>query len=69
MSIREIPAFGCRNSLIADDWRAMVLNFHNDKRRILSSGQQPNKDGTTLKAANKMNELVRMFLALRGVAR
>ncbi|RCN41846.1 hypothetical protein ANCCAN_12174 [Ancylostoma caninum] len=35
----------------------MVLNFHNDKRRILSSGQQRNNDGTTLKAANKMNEL------------
>ncbi|KAL6731457.1 hypothetical protein Aduo_002324 [Ancylostoma duodenale] len=50
--------FACRNSLISDDWRKMVVNFHNDKRRILSSGEQPNKDGTALTAADKMNELV-----------
>ncbi|KAK6733585.1 hypothetical protein RB195_017376 [Necator americanus] len=50
-------SFGCRNSLLSDEWRALVLTFHNDKRRALASGDQENKDGTKLKPAKKMNEL------------
>ncbi|ETN86790.1 SCP-like protein [Necator americanus] len=50
-------AFGCRNSLISDEWRAMVLTFHNDKRKTLARGDQPGKDGNKLSPAKQMNEL------------
>ncbi|EYC07209.1 hypothetical protein Y032_0071g526 [Ancylostoma ceylanicum] len=53
----DVPAaFGCRNSLISDEWREMVLNFHNDKRRNVAIGKQNFKGGTMPKAQN-MNEL------------
>ncbi|KAK6733575.1 hypothetical protein RB195_017369 [Necator americanus] len=52
----EITSFGCRDSLISDEWRTMVLKYHNDKRRSVSRGDEPNKTGT-LKPAKKINEL------------
>ncbi|EYC19603.1 hypothetical protein Y032_0024g961 [Ancylostoma ceylanicum] len=58
LTVRQTPVFECRDSLVSDDWREMILTFHNDKRRILSSGQQQNKDGTNLKPAKRMNELI-----------
>ncbi|EYC12073.1 hypothetical protein Y032_0048g1597 [Ancylostoma ceylanicum] len=33
--------FNCKNSLISDEWRKLVLNFHNGKRRLLAQGKQP----------------------------
>ncbi|EYC12172.1 hypothetical protein Y032_0048g1648 [Ancylostoma ceylanicum] len=54
----DVPtSFNCRNSLIADEWRKMVLEFHNDKRRDVSDGKQQN-GGKVMPAAKDMNELV-----------
>ncbi|EYC12175.1 hypothetical protein Y032_0048g1650 [Ancylostoma ceylanicum] len=50
-------SFNCRNSLIADEWRAMVLEFHNERRRVVSEGKQLNS-GKMMPAAKNMNELV-----------
>ncbi|EYC30527.1 hypothetical protein Y032_0005g2699 [Ancylostoma ceylanicum] len=50
-------AFNCKNSLIADDWRKLVLNFHNERRRRVSAGEQPYKGGI-MPSAKVMNELV-----------
>ncbi|EYC30528.1 hypothetical protein Y032_0005g2699 [Ancylostoma ceylanicum] len=49
-------AFNCKNSLIADDWRKLVLNFHNERRRRVSAGEQPYKGGI-MPSAKVMNEL------------
>ncbi|EYB86884.1 hypothetical protein Y032_0272g952 [Ancylostoma ceylanicum] len=49
--------FGCKNSLISDDWREAVLKYHNDQRRKVSRGQQTDKDGAALKTAGEMYQL------------
>ncbi|EYC42650.1 hypothetical protein Y032_0522g2886 [Ancylostoma ceylanicum] len=54
----DVPKpFGCKNSLISDEWRQMVLETHNKYRAKLSEGKQPSL-GKPAKAAKKMNELV-----------
>ncbi|KAL6729084.1 hypothetical protein Aduo_000171 [Ancylostoma duodenale] len=54
----EVPkSFNCRNSLIADEWRRMVLEFHNERRRVVSEGSQVNGD-KKMPSAKDMNELV-----------
>lgn len=53
-----ISAFNCKNSLISDEWRAFVLNFHNDRRRSLARGQVASVPGKVAPPATKMNELV-----------
>ncbi|KAK6728012.1 hypothetical protein RB195_005583 [Necator americanus] len=51
--------FGCKNSLISDDWRTAVLNFHNEHRRTVAMGEQTCDNGTkTMPVSKKMNELV-----------
>ncbi|EYC43910.1 hypothetical protein Y032_0477g2177 [Ancylostoma ceylanicum] len=30
--------FGCKNAMIADEWREMVLNLHNNLRKKLARG-------------------------------
>ncbi|KAL6725221.1 hypothetical protein Aduo_007288 [Ancylostoma duodenale] len=53
----EVPAaFNCKNTLIADEWRKVVLNFHNERRRKVASGEERDKAGTIGPAKN-MNEL------------
>ncbi|EYB99898.1 hypothetical protein Y032_0119g828 [Ancylostoma ceylanicum] len=55
----EVPKdFGCKNSLISDDWRRAVLDYHNKLRRKVAKGEQPTNGGkATMPAAAKMNEL------------
>ncbi|RCN43634.1 SCP-like protein [Ancylostoma caninum] len=38
-------AFGCKNDLISDAWRDMVLNLHNDFRRKLAQGTVQGQNG------------------------
>ncbi|EPB73742.1 hypothetical protein ANCCEY_07179 [Ancylostoma ceylanicum] len=37
-------AFGCKNELISDAWRDMVLTLHNDFRRKLAKGTVQGKN-------------------------
>ncbi|EYB86857.1 hypothetical protein Y032_0272g936 [Ancylostoma ceylanicum] len=55
----DTTAFGCENSLITDEWREMILKFHNDKREIVAMGQQTDKSGKNLPQAEKMYKMVR----------
>ncbi|KAL6729085.1 hypothetical protein Aduo_000172 [Ancylostoma duodenale] len=50
-------SFNCQNSLIADEWRRMVLEFHNERRRDVSEGKQRSGD-KVMPAAKDMSELV-----------
>ncbi|RCN35089.1 hypothetical protein ANCCAN_19051 [Ancylostoma caninum] len=54
--------FGCENSIIPDDWREMILNFHNEKREIVSQGKQVDKSNNPLPPAQQMYRLVRFRL-------
>ncbi|EYC12075.1 hypothetical protein Y032_0048g1599 [Ancylostoma ceylanicum] len=70
--IANALAFGCKNTLIADDWREMVLKFHNDKRRLLSKGSVTSKDGNVAPWGTNINELVRnciIFQTFAGLER
>ncbi|EPB67251.1 SCP-like protein [Ancylostoma ceylanicum] len=49
-------AFGCKNTLIGDNWREMILKVHNDMRRKLAKGQQAGKNGA-LPYAKNMKQL------------
>ncbi|EPB75829.1 SCP-like protein [Ancylostoma ceylanicum] len=49
-------SFGCKNSLISDEWREMVLIYHNDSRSRLAMGEQQGSAGK-LPAATDMNSL------------
>ncbi|KIH49728.1 SCP-like protein [Ancylostoma duodenale] len=40
--------FGCKNSLISDEWREKVYTLHNTYRRRLAKGEQPGKDNIML---------------------
>ncbi|RCN32218.1 SCP-like protein, partial [Ancylostoma caninum] len=53
-----VLAFGCKNTLISDEWREAVLKYHNDNRAKLSKGGLSSLDGKMAKAAKIMNELV-----------
>ncbi|EYC43900.1 hypothetical protein Y032_0477g2171 [Ancylostoma ceylanicum] len=37
--------FGCKNAMIADEWRDMVLNLHNDLRKKLARGKVKGQNG------------------------
>ncbi|KAL6744508.1 hypothetical protein Aduo_017435 [Ancylostoma duodenale] len=49
-------AFGCKNTMIGDEWREMILNIHNDMRRKLAKGQQAGQNGA-LPYAKNMKQL------------
>ncbi|EYB99852.1 hypothetical protein Y032_0119g803 [Ancylostoma ceylanicum] len=51
-------SFGCKNSLISDEWRKMVLEFHTKNRRIVTQGKQRTEGSKTMPVAKNMNELV-----------
>ncbi|EYC43068.1 hypothetical protein Y032_0505g2671 [Ancylostoma ceylanicum] len=55
----EIPKnFGCKNSMISDDWRRAVLNYHNTLRKKVAEGKQrTNGNKANMLYATKMNEL------------
>ncbi|EYB94279.1 hypothetical protein Y032_0173g397 [Ancylostoma ceylanicum] len=57
INVEATAAFHCRNSLISDEWREMVLHYVNDKRKRLASGGQVDSTGTALKYAKDMNRL------------
>lgn len=50
-------AFKCSNPGLSDDLRRMFLNFHNDARRRVAKGIEPNKVGK-LNPAKNMYKLV-----------
>ncbi|EYC12048.1 hypothetical protein Y032_0048g1585 [Ancylostoma ceylanicum] len=51
----EATSFGCRNTLISDEWRKAVLDFHNRNRQRVAEGKQrTGSPGTVMKAATKM---------------
>ncbi|EYC26531.1 hypothetical protein Y032_0010g1207 [Ancylostoma ceylanicum] len=45
MSTSGTRKFGCKNSLISDEWREKVIRIHNDNRRKLAKGKQQGKNG------------------------
>ncbi|EYB87844.1 hypothetical protein Y032_0256g361 [Ancylostoma ceylanicum] len=53
-------AFGCNDNLITDEWREMVLNFHNDKRRKVAEGKQTSKNNAIMPPGSDIHELVRI---------
>ncbi|ETN85466.1 hypothetical protein NECAME_16754 [Necator americanus] len=54
----EVPkSFGCKNSLISDDWRKMVLDFHNSGRKNVAENKEASKDSKLMPFAKNMNEL------------
>ncbi|EPB76218.1 SCP-like protein [Ancylostoma ceylanicum] len=54
----DMTDFGCENSLITDEWREMILNFHNDKREIVAMGKQTDKSNKALPEAQQMFRMV-----------
>lgn len=61
-----ISAFGCKDSLISDDWRQMVLDFHNDNRRRVARGDQISDTDKPMPKAKDMNKLVRCLQVLQN---
>ncbi|RCN47202.1 SCP-like protein, partial [Ancylostoma caninum] len=49
-------AFGCKDSLITDEWRQGVLDFHNKYRRRLAKGKLK-AGSTSMPPGNDINEL------------
>ncbi|KAL6741918.1 hypothetical protein Aduo_015125 [Ancylostoma duodenale] len=45
--------FGCKNSLISDEWRDKVLDLHNKYRKTLAKGDQLGKDNPKLPMSKK----------------
>ncbi|RCN43635.1 SCP-like protein [Ancylostoma caninum] len=55
--VASSTAFGCKNAMIPDEWRNMVLNHHNEYRRKLAKGSQAGSTGAALPYATKMSQL------------
>ncbi|EYB87840.1 hypothetical protein Y032_0256g357 [Ancylostoma ceylanicum] len=49
-------AFGCSDSLIADDWRQAILDYHNKHRKTVAEGKQASGGGK-MPGAKDMNKL------------
>ncbi|EYC12184.1 hypothetical protein Y032_0048g1655 [Ancylostoma ceylanicum] len=45
VTVSEATSFGCRNTLISDEWRQRVLDHHNNIRRKVSQGIQETGGG------------------------
>ncbi|EYB92390.1 hypothetical protein Y032_0194g1419 [Ancylostoma ceylanicum] len=45
--------FGCKNSLISDEWREKVYELHTKYRKTLAKGKQAGKDGVMLPTSTK----------------
>ncbi|KIH52651.1 hypothetical protein ANCDUO_17245 [Ancylostoma duodenale] len=57
--LMPIPDFGCKNTLISDEWRKYVLITHNKMRRNLAIGQVKTANGAKMAPmAFNMNELI-----------
>ncbi|RCN32199.1 hypothetical protein ANCCAN_21998 [Ancylostoma caninum] len=55
--LSEAASNGCANSEITEEIRNLFLNFHNDARRRVAKGVEPNKQGK-LNPAKNMHKLV-----------
>ncbi|EYC12186.1 hypothetical protein Y032_0048g1656 [Ancylostoma ceylanicum] len=57
--VTEATWFGCRNTLVNDEWRQAVLDFHNNNRRTVAEGKQPTggNAGNVMPKADKMYNL------------
>ncbi|EYC42660.1 hypothetical protein Y032_0522g2889 [Ancylostoma ceylanicum] len=58
ISYKPIPGFGCKNSMISDEWRTYVLNFHNKMRRNLATGKVKAANNQMAAMAVNINELL-----------
>ncbi|RCN35091.1 SCP-like protein [Ancylostoma caninum] len=54
---KNLCPYGCVNSMISDEWREMVLNYHNDQRRRVAEGKQLDKSNKALPLPAKMPQL------------
>ncbi|EYC12062.1 hypothetical protein Y032_0048g1591 [Ancylostoma ceylanicum] len=58
VAVSGTTPFGCKNTLISDEWREIVLKFHNNIRRKIAQGNQPTKTaGKVMPVAQDMIEL------------
>lgn len=53
-------AFNCKGTVIDDNIREIVLNYHNELRQRINEDQVTDKAGTTLPKAANMYKLVRL---------
>ncbi|EPB79818.1 SCP-like protein [Ancylostoma ceylanicum] len=54
---KATTAFGCKNSLISDEWREAVLSFHNKNRRKLAEGGLVDSKNAKMDVAKDMQKL------------
>ncbi|EYC31208.1 hypothetical protein Y032_0004g2025 [Ancylostoma ceylanicum] len=57
LTLPNAESYDCGNSQITDDIRNLFLNFHNEARRRVAKGVEPNKQGK-LNPAKNMHKLV-----------
>lgn len=57
LELKRCSGFGCSNRGITDDDRQTFLNYHNEARRRVAKGIEPNKSGF-LNPAKNMYKLV-----------
>ncbi|EPB71056.1 hypothetical protein ANCCEY_09848 [Ancylostoma ceylanicum] len=58
ITISEATSFGCKDTLISDEWRKAVLDYHNRIRRRVAEGKQPTgAAGKFMPAAGEIFEL------------
>ncbi|EYB87830.1 hypothetical protein Y032_0256g351 [Ancylostoma ceylanicum] len=56
VAVSSATAFGCNDRLISDEWRQMVLDYHNEQRKKVAQGKQKSNDGN-MPAGNHIFEL------------
>ncbi|EYC31209.1 hypothetical protein Y032_0004g2026 [Ancylostoma ceylanicum] len=56
LALSDAASYNCGNSESSDDIRDLFLNFHNDARRRVAKGEEPNKQGK-LNPAKNMHKL------------
>ncbi|EYB87829.1 hypothetical protein Y032_0256g351 [Ancylostoma ceylanicum] len=65
VAVSSATAFGCNDRLISDEWRQMVLDYHNEQRKKVAQGKQKSNDGN-MPAGNHIFELVRMYFIIES---
>ncbi|KAL6743740.1 hypothetical protein Aduo_016747 [Ancylostoma duodenale] len=56
LALSDAASYDCQNTESSDAIRDLFLNFHNDARRRVAKGEQPNKQGM-LNSAKNMGKL------------
>ncbi|EYC22282.1 hypothetical protein Y032_0017g3261 [Ancylostoma ceylanicum] len=65
VAISFATSSGLEKKTFSDEWRNVVLKFHNERRRRLAKGMQPTAGGKLMPYAKDMHELVSDFLGHR----